>query len=129
MGTFSERLKELRKNNNLTQSELCKKIIKITDEVEYVQTISYWENGREANHASLIALAEIFGVTVDYLVGIDTPSTERPLTEEEAFKAILFIQKFYRDDLSERELIIGVDEAWFVEVEEKREYIDVWSAL
>lgn len=68
------RLKELRLQKRLKQSELA--------EVLHVKqnTISNWENGKtEISNADAIAIANFFGVTVDYLLGRSeekTPSDE-----------------------------------------------------
>ena len=57
------KLKELRNQHNLTQIELGK-IMKVTS-----QTILNWENGiYEPCINQLIALADLFKVTLDYLV-------------------------------------------------------------
>lgn len=57
------RLKELRKENRITQKELAKTI-------GYEQTIiSMWESGtREPSNETLIKLADFFNVSVDYLL-------------------------------------------------------------
>lgn len=61
---FKDRLMKLRKELNLTQEELAKKI-------GYTRTaVSAWEIGRnEPSNADTIKLAEYFGVTTDYLLG------------------------------------------------------------
>ena len=61
------RLKEIRKNAGMTQKELSKQI-------NYSQNlISTWESGtHEPNIKALIALANIFNVSVDYLIGNDS---------------------------------------------------------
>ena len=58
------RLKELRQQNGYTQKELSKL-------VNYSQNlISTWESGiHEPNIKALISLANIFNVSVDYLIG------------------------------------------------------------
>ena len=58
------RLKELRQQNGYTQKELSKL-------VNYSQNlISTWESGtHESNNKALISLANIFNVSVDYLIG------------------------------------------------------------
>ena len=57
------RLKELRKKRNITQ-------LKLALELNMNQnTISRYETGeREADYATLILLADYFGVSVDYLL-------------------------------------------------------------
>ena len=61
---FSERLKELRKQAHLTQVELASKL-------GIVQS-SYadWERGKKKpTQDNLVKIAQIFNVSVDYLVG------------------------------------------------------------
>lgn len=61
-----KRLRELRKNNNLTMKELGKRMNLAES------TISLYENGqREPDLSTLQKLAEFFNVTVDYLMGRD----------------------------------------------------------
>ncbi len=69
---FGMRLKELRKEHNLTQEELGKKI-GVTK-----SSMSLYEKGeREPSKDSLMKMADIFGVSIDYLVGNTTqPSSE-----------------------------------------------------
>lgn len=61
---FKDRLIKLRKELNLTQEELAKKI-------GYTRTaVSAWEIGRnEPSNADTIKLANFFRVTTDYLLG------------------------------------------------------------
>ena len=61
---FAERLYELRTEKNLTRVELANKLC------VSVRLISYWENGeRECDFDMLIKLAELFSVSIDYLLG------------------------------------------------------------
>lgn len=61
---FAENLKQLRKDKNLTQTELA-------DLFGYSHVaVVKWENGtREPDFATLIKLADYFEVTTDYLLG------------------------------------------------------------
>lgn len=62
---FKEKLKMLRKEKNLGQTELARALGVSKG------TISLWENGlREPNMSSLIRIAQYFDVSVDFLVGI-----------------------------------------------------------
>lgn len=62
--TFSKRLNELRLENELTRSQLAEKLS------VSVRLISYWENGqRECDFDMLIKIADLFSVSVDYLLG------------------------------------------------------------
>ena len=61
---FFERLNELRLENNLSRVELAEKLN------VSVRLISYWENGqRECDFNMLIKIANLFSVSVDYLLG------------------------------------------------------------
>lgn len=62
--SFSERLKELRMLNNMSQSELAEKVNLKTS------AISKYETGTTQPGIDMLKkFAEIFSVTVDYLVG------------------------------------------------------------
>lgn len=57
---YSEKIKKLRKENNLTQSELAEKLF-VTR-----QAVSLWEKGKvEPSKDSLILIKELFGISVD----------------------------------------------------------------
>ena len=61
---FKERLKELRKENNITQLSLAKKL-----NVSKM-AVSHWESGHsEPSIEQLIVLSDVFSVSVDYLIG------------------------------------------------------------
>jgi len=68
--TFQQRLKMLMKANDYTQKELAE-IVGASQ-----QSVSRWVNGpTEPDIATLIKCASIFGVSVDYLLGVtDTPT-------------------------------------------------------
>ena len=64
--TFGNILKELRLDKNISQTELAKQI------GVGKSIISLWEKDEcEPTLSKLIALAEFFGVTIDYLAGIE----------------------------------------------------------
>ena len=63
---FSERLKELRKEANLSQDELAK-AVGLTH-----TAIGLWEqNKRTPNLDAVIQLAKYFSVSIDYLAGLE----------------------------------------------------------
>lgn len=75
---LGKRINELRKSSGMTQEEFGKKLGVIK------QTVSSWENDlSEPNHAATIAIAKLFGVTTDYLLGAegDTMGTEEKINE------------------------------------------------
>ena len=60
------RIRELRKNLNMTQKELAKHL-QIAD-----STLSYWEMGRyEPDNNTLLRLSRFFKVPIDYILGGD----------------------------------------------------------
>ena len=63
---FSERLKELRTDANMSRTQLAETLL------VNVRTISYWELGqRECNLEQLAKIACTFGVSTDYLLGLE----------------------------------------------------------
>jgi len=66
MAKFSERLKELRLERGLSQTAVAK----ATGQSQ--NAIAQWENQRRVpNSNAVIVLANFFGVTTDYLLGVD----------------------------------------------------------
>ena len=66
MSKFPERLKELREDKMLTKSQLAR-------EVGFSQSaITRWENAQQIpNIDDAIKIAQYFGVTTDYLFGLE----------------------------------------------------------
>ncbi len=63
---INKRIKELRKLNNLTQTQLAEKLQTTQD------TISLWELGKSyPDIESLIMLCKIFDISADYLLGLE----------------------------------------------------------
>lgn len=66
MEIFAERLKELREERGLSIHELAKEV-KIS-----VASLSRWENClTDVKGYHLVILAKYFGVTIDYLMGLE----------------------------------------------------------
>lgn len=66
MTKFPERLKEIRLEHEMSRQKLAELIF------VNVRTISYWESGgRECNLEQLVSLSKIFGVSTDYLLGVE----------------------------------------------------------
>ncbi len=62
---FAERLRDLRAERGLNQSALAKELGTTQ------RKVSYWETGKvEPDLLSLCRLAEFFGVSIDFLVGL-----------------------------------------------------------
>ena len=65
---FSERLKELRIEKNLSQNQLAKELNNVVTH----SAINLWENGKRIPNLEVVILfAEYFGVTTDYLAGLE----------------------------------------------------------
>lgn len=63
-GDFMNRIKELRKENNMTQADLAK-ILNVTD-----RSVGFYENEkRDPDTDTLKTLANLFNVSIDYLLG------------------------------------------------------------
>ena len=61
---FQEQLTDLRIESNLSRAQLAEKLN------VSVRLISYWENGqRECDFDMLIKIADLFSVSIDYLLG------------------------------------------------------------
>lgn len=64
MNKFNERIKDLRTESGLSRAELAEKLN------VSVRLIAYWEGGqRECDFDTLLKIAEIFAVSVDFLLG------------------------------------------------------------
>lgn len=84
MDTTGERIKILRKKLGLTQLELAKRF-----DVDR-STVASWEiNRREPDFGTLISLAELYGVSTDYLLGrVDNPMEKLATPEDFAGETI-----------------------------------------
>lgn len=81
---LSERLKQLRKRDGLSQTEFAKKFNISTG------TIGNWETGaREPDASTMMKIAKFFNVTVDYLLG-ETDNPGKPMRTTDDVKVALF---------------------------------------
>lgn len=63
---IGQTIKELRKEKNLSQTELAKLLYTSQD------TISLWESGKSLpDIMAIIRMTQIFGVTSDYILGLE----------------------------------------------------------
>lgn len=75
---FAERLKELRKEKNLTQVQLAEALGVSKG------TIAMWEIGkREPNFETLDRLSDIFDKRIDYILGYSNDASSPQFTEED----------------------------------------------
>lgn len=82
---FPQRLKKLRKQKKLTQTELAN-LLNISH-----GAIAMWETDkRQPDNDTLVRLANFFGVSVDYLLGVsNTEELEYTEDEKELFDLIM----------------------------------------
>ncbi len=75
--TIGEKIQKYRKDLNISQEELSKKLLVSR------QTISLWEkNQTQPTIDNLIRLKEIFNVSIDDILGVDNPVHDTPASEE-----------------------------------------------
>ena len=94
MATFSERLKELRKEKQLTQQKLADDL-----GVNRVN-ITRWEKGNiEPNLETLSLIASYFNVSTDYLIGIEDnpPIDHLKELDSKSIEIYELIEKFYNE--------------------------------
>lgn len=96
---FGLHLKELRKNNKLTQAQLAKKL--------HVSkaTIIRWENNyKMPGIESLIQLAHLYHITLDYIAGIDKRAeiVIDGLTEHQISLLKSIVREFQSTDLKDK---------------------------
>lgn len=78
MSAFAERLKELRKQNNITQVQLAEKLGVSKG------TVAMWEIGkREPNFETVNILSDIFDKRMDYILGYSDDASSIKLTKED----------------------------------------------
>lgn len=72
------RIRKLRKESGMSQTELAKQLGVVQS------TLSYWEQGKyDIDNSSLITLANYFDVSVDYLLGNAQKKNSQSRTENE----------------------------------------------
>lgn len=75
---FAQRLKELRKENNMTQVQLAKKLGISKG------TVAMWEIGkREPSFETIDKLSGIFDRRIDYILGYSNDASSVQITENE----------------------------------------------
>ncbi|MDE6087522.1 MAG: helix-turn-helix domain-containing protein [Oscillospiraceae bacterium] len=87
---FGERIKKLRYSKNMNQTELAKYLNVASS------TVSMWElEYNEPDIKTLIQLADLFGVTVDYLLGRESYNT----TEQQAIQNLITASEIITENL------------------------------
>lgn len=96
---FAQRLKQLRKQKKLTQTELANELNLSHG------AIAMWETDkRQPDNETLIRLADFFGVSVDYLLGRSEEKTPPDDDLSEGEKKLVELATYLTDE--EREEII-----------------------
>lgn len=90
---FDERLKNMREARGLTQKEISEAL-----NINPRTYASYEKNEREPNSEILILFSKYFGVTVDYLLGLNHKHVDLDRHEEELIQA-------YRDNPDMRKAV------------------------
>lgn len=76
--SFSQRLKTLRAEHNMTQSELAKRM-----NLARTTITGYETKNRQPSYENLTVMASIFDVSVDYLIGEEEPPFSVSLSDRE----------------------------------------------
>ncbi|MCL2566349.1 MAG: helix-turn-helix domain-containing protein [Defluviitaleaceae bacterium] len=83
-----QRIKQLRLENNLSQQAIAQKL-NLTQ-----QAIAKWEGGdSKPDSDNINELARLFGVTTDYLLGLEEFSQKKEPLEKEALKLAITLEK------------------------------------
>lgn len=92
--TFAQRLKELRTGNKISQAKLAERL-------NMSQSgLSNWETGdNQPDTGSLLRLADIFEVTVDYLIG-RSDIKDRPLIDSEIASKIALLSPISQEAIN-----------------------------
>ncbi|MBR3613928.1 MAG: helix-turn-helix transcriptional regulator [Clostridia bacterium] len=124
MKVFGERIKELRKEHNLSQEEFGRIF---TNKIAQ-STIGTWEKGlREPPFRAIIEMAKYFNVSIDYLFGIEEEKSSVSIYKTENCKKSNDIIEFLETDnveynnlklrKNEKEMIKRILQAIFYENE------------
>lgn len=82
---YSEKIKQLRKEHNLTQSELAEKLF-VTR-----QAVSLWEQGKvEPSKDTLVLIKDLYGISIDEWLENGAKQV-KPLTKDKLKKTILLV--------------------------------------
>lgn len=102
MEIFKERLKNLRSEHALSQYTLAKKINSSQ------KIIDYWEKGESEPKANfIVALADFFGVTCDYLLGREDDFGNVNVNSDLSDNEKLLITAYNKASGSEKETLLN----------------------
>ena len=109
MGDLARRIIDLRERNNMTQVELAKKINLSKSKMSKIES-----GDRRVTSDELAALAEVFGVSTDYLLGRPEKQNEVQ-TEQDLERALDNAHSFEGKPISDRdrEVVKGILRSYF----------------
>ena len=92
MKTFGQKIKDFRKEDNLSQDDLIRYIERKFNRKISKSMLSKWENDKEepSRFSDVAAIAQYFGTTTDYLVGLSEEKYRTPV--EKPVKAVPIIE-------------------------------------
>jgi transcriptional regulator with XRE-family HTH domain len=103
MSTLGKRIQELRKNAGITQQALAKKI-----NISHPQIVRYENKGVQPPADVLSRLADVFGVSIDFLVNGDTnEKAQKTLKDAELIKQFQKIEQMPDDEKKTVEKVIS----------------------
>ena len=94
--SFAQRLKTLRAEHNMTQKELGRRM-----NLSRATIAGYETKSRQPSHEKLASMADIFGVSVDYL--IDGEETLTPVSQHERIIDEKFLRLYSQLTLKSKE--------------------------
>lgn len=82
--TFGIRLRELRENEGYQSQQALADALGVAQ-----STVANWERGRrEPNYATTVRLAQLLGVSTDYLLGLSDQPRNGPVSEQQLRNAL-----------------------------------------
>ena len=100
--TFGEKLVSLRESRDVSRKELATYL-----DIPYTTLRNYEKDEREAGHILLCKVADFFGVSVDYLLGV---KEKAPAMQELSKEHLILIQHFDQASRQGKELILALAE-------------------
>ncbi len=92
MATFGERLRELRDDRGLNQENIANIL-----NVDRSTIAGYETRGRETSYSNLMILAELFDVSIDYLIGYSDVKNHGPRKIYAAEELIDYVPDGYKE--------------------------------
>ena len=91
---FDDRLKKLRETKGYSMKQMAEAL-----GMCYTTYVNYEKNEREPNSESLVLIAKYFGVTVDYLLGINNTGTITVNYLQKEVDTLAALEEIYGKDI------------------------------